>query len=77
MLNKDIYTKNPSERKLANNGVANVNDNFDIAAQEVLKYELETFVCDGQYEKGLEKILQNYIDNILQPEQKAVWVSGF
>jgi hypothetical protein len=77
MLNKEIYTKNPSERKLANNGVANVNDNFDLAAQEVLKYELETFVCDGQYEKGLEYILQNYLDNILQPEQQAVWVSGF
>lgn len=77
MLNKEIYTKNPVERKLANNGVANVNDNFDSAAQEVLKYELETFVCDGQYEKGLEKILENYLNNILQPEQQAVWVSGF
>lgn len=77
MLNKDIYIKDPIKRKLVNLGVANVNDNFDAAAQEVLKYELETFVCDGQYEKGLEDILRNYLDNILQPEQQAVWVSGF
>jgi hypothetical protein len=43
----------------------------------VLRYELETFVCDGQYEKGLSHILETYLKNIDQAQQPAVWVSGF
>ncbi|WP_198244466.1 BREX system P-loop protein BrxC [methane-oxidizing endosymbiont of Gigantopelta aegis] len=43
----------------------------------VLRYELETFVCDGQYQKGMEHILETYLKNIDQAQQPAVWVSGF
>lgn len=57
MLNRDIYQKDPSTRKLVNEGVASVNDEKTNQALDVLRYELETFVCDGQYEKGLEHIL--------------------
>lgn len=73
MLNKDIYQVDPSTRTLINQGVASVNDQN----QEVLRYELETFVCDGQYEKGLAHILETYLKNIEKPQQPAVWVSGF
>lgn len=77
MLNRDIYQKDPSTRKLVNEGVASVNDEKTHQALSVLRYELETFVCDGQYEIGLEHILDVYLKNIEQAEQPAVWVSGF
>src|ERR1019366_17363 len=77
MLNRDIYQKDPSTRKLLNEGVASVNDDKTNQALSVLRYELETFVCDGQYERGLEHILNIYLKNIEQAEQPAVWVSGF
>jgi len=77
LLNRDIYQKDPSTQKLVNEGVANVNDEKTEQALAVLRYELETFVCDGQYEKGLEHILRTYLSNIDQSEQPAVWVSGF
>lgn len=79
MLNRDIYQKDPSTRKLVNEGVASVNDENTNQALSVLRYELETFVCDGQYEKGLEHILDIYLDNIKhdRAEQPGVWVSGF
>ncbi|MDA3895902.1 MAG: BREX system P-loop protein BrxC [Desulfobacteraceae bacterium] len=75
--NRAIYLKDPSTQKLINQGVANVNDDMTTQAQSVLRYELDTFVCDGQYEKGLAHILQTYSSNIDQAEQPGVWVSGF
>jgi len=77
MKNRDIYLKDPSVQKLVNEGVANVNDDVTKEAMAVLRYELETFVCDGQYEKGMELILETYLKNIDQAQQPAVWVSGF
>lgn len=77
MLNRDIYQKDPSKRKLVNEGVAHVNDERTRQAMDVLRYELETFVCDGQYEKGIAHILETFLKNIDQAQQPAVWVSGF
>ena len=77
MTNRDIYQKDPATRKLVNEGVANVNDDTSGQALNVLRYELETFVCDGQYEKGMSHILETYLKNIDQAQQPAVWVSGF
>ena len=77
MKNRDIYLKDPSFQKLVNEGVANVNDDMTSEALAVLRYELETFVCDGQYEKGMEHILETYLKNIDQAHQPAVWISGF
>jgi len=77
MLNRAIYQRDPSTKKLVNEGVANVNDDMSQEALAVLRYELETFVCDGQYEKGTEHVLETYLKNINQAQQPAVWVSGF
>ncbi|MDD2467996.1 MAG: BREX system P-loop protein BrxC [Desulfobulbus sp.] len=77
MNNCDIYQKDPASRKLVNEGVASVNDEQTSQALDVLRYELETFVCNGQYEKGLAHILDTYLKNISQAQQPAVWVSGF
>jgi hypothetical protein len=77
MLNRDIYLRDPSTINLVNEGVANVNDEMTDQALGVLRYELETFVCDGQYEKGLNHILETYLQNISQAQQPSVWISGF
>ncbi|MBF0138566.1 MAG: BREX system P-loop protein BrxC, partial [Magnetococcales bacterium] len=77
MKNRDIYVQDPSQRKLVNEGVATVNDDRSDQALAVLRYELETFVCDGQYEKGLEHILDTFLRNMGQAQQPGVWVSGF
>ena len=61
MNNREVYLKDPSTTKLVNEGVANVNDERTDEALVVLRDELETFVCDGQYEKGLEHILDVYL----------------
>ncbi|HNB90211.1 MAG TPA: BREX system P-loop protein BrxC, partial [Plasticicumulans sp.] len=78
MLNRDIYNKAPQENRLANNGVAEVSEDHSAAAQDILRYELETFVCDGQYGKGLETILDKFLVNLdAGTEQPGVWISGF
>ena len=78
MLNRDIYNKAPKENRLVNNGVAEVSEDHSAAAQDILRYELESFVCDGQYEKGLETILDKFLVNLdAGNEQPGVWISGF
>jgi len=78
MLNKEVYKTPPKERRLENEGVANVNDDASNAQmQAVLRYELSTFVCDGQYEKGMVDILDSYLQNLNKTQQQGVWISGF
>jgi hypothetical protein len=72
MNTKELFLKDPLSWNLANEGVSSNND----ADEKTLRYELETFVCDGEYEKALETILRTYIDHIGQ-EQAGAWVSGF
>ena len=45
--------------------------------RRTLRFELEHFVCEGQYRAGLVRILDAYIGNQGQPEQPAAWISGF
>ena len=78
MQNRDIYNQKPQANRLANNGVAEVSEDHSRASQAVLRYELETFVCSGQYQKGLETILEKYLLNLdAGSEQPGVWISGF
>lgn len=77
MKNREIYHKDPERLNLVNNGVANVNDDTSSPALEVLRYELETFVCDGEYERGMAHILDTYLKNLGRQEQPGVWISGF
>lgn len=78
MLNQDIYAKDPLANQLANNGVAEVKDDSSEQALKTLRYELETFVCDGEYGKGLDKILSTFLTNVDKgAEQPGVWISGF
>lgn len=77
MLNAQIYKHPPQEFKLRNNGVAKVSDGRTEEELRTLRYELETFVCEGQYEAGLRRILQTFLSNGGEAEQPAAWVSGF
>lgn len=77
MINRDIYQTDPSTYKLVNEGVANVNDRDDTQALQVLRYELEHFVCEGQYQETLEHVLETYLSNLNQAQQPGVWISGF
>jgi hypothetical protein len=73
----ELFTTNPKSLELLNNGVAVVKDAVSPEELRTLRFELRTFVCEGEYSKGLEKILRTYIGNLDRPEQPAVWVSGF
>ena len=75
MKTKEIFLKDPLTWKLVNEGVSS-NNTEDL---DTLRYELETFVCDGEYLNGMRRILQGYRDNFTSksPEQKAAWISGF
>ncbi len=44
---------------------------------QTLRYEITSFVCDGQYAQGIETILRNYLTYLEKSEQPGVWVSGF
>lgn len=78
MLNRDIYNQAPKENRLVNNGVAEVSEDHSDAAQAILRYEVETFVCDGQYENGLKTIFEKFLLNLdAGAEQPGVWISGF
>ena len=39
--------------------------------------ELRSFVCEGEYARGLERIFNSFLTNLTQDQQPAVWVSGF
>ena len=64
--NREVYLKDPVENRLLNDGVAEVTDGRSDAEMRTLRYELETFVCDGEYAKGMRRILDTYIRNLDQ-----------
>ena len=77
MKNRDIYQRDPFEIALLNNGVATVTNALTDDERRTLRFELEHFVCEGQYRNGLIRILESYVNHQGQPEQPAAWVSGF
>ena len=78
MTNRDLYFRDPTTLELLNNGVSKVSEiGHDEGQIKTLRFELQTFVCDGEYARGLERILKAYLDGLGKAEQKAVWVSGF
>lgn len=76
-INNEIFTSRPLGFEIPNAGVANVNVPTDAKQWEVLNYELARFVCEGEYEVGLERILASYISHRNDTVQPAIWVSGF
>src|ERR1017187_6898437 len=73
MKTKEVFLKDPLTWRLVNEGVSS-NNTGDL---ETLRFELDTFVCEGEYLNGSRLILQAYRDSFGSPEQKAAWISGF
>ena len=76
-INNDLFIRKPLSFEIPNDGVTNVDRPGDSNQWDVLKYELESFVCEGEYEHGLERILDSYTGHRNRATQPAVWVSGF
>ena len=77
MKNRDVYERDPDAISLLNNGVAAMTDAATDVERRTLRFELEHFVCEGQYRSGLVRILESYLGRQGQPEQPAAWISGF
>src|SRR3954453_22381392 len=77
MINREVYEKDPSQNRLLNQGVAKVTSGHSDPELQTLRYEIGSFVCDGQYAQGMGRILRNYLACLDKSEQPGVWVSGF
>ncbi len=76
-LNKDLFLKDPTTFTIPNDGVTDVEYPQTTEQWNILRYELRTFVCEGQYFEGMRRILETYLAHLSQDKQPAVWVSGF
>ena len=74
---KDTLQRDPASHPLVNQGQARIPDSRDERTQAELRGELETFVCEGQYADGMQKIIRSFLDNIGKTSQRGAWVSGF
>nr|WP_256435434.1 BREX system P-loop protein BrxC [Aeromicrobium sp. CFBP 8757] len=72
-----MFTRPPLGFEIPNDGVTKVDRPDDSKRWKVLEYELTSFVCEGEYEHGLERILSSYVSHRGSTTQPAVWVSGF
>jgi len=76
--NRELYFRDPTTLELLNNGVSKVSEiGHDAGQIKTLRFELQNFVCDGEYARGMERILKAYLSGLGQAEQSAAWVSGF
>jgi hypothetical protein len=78
MNNYELFKRDPRTANLANDGQARlVSEQETDKAMEMLRYELEHFVCEGQYAKGIQRIIDSFLGNLSSNSQRASWVSGF
>jgi len=68
----EVLQRDPATHPLVNNGQARIFDSVS-----ALKGELSTFVCEGQYAEGIQKIIRSFVDNLGKTNQRGAWVSGF
>lgn len=77
LLNHELFTNDPLTATIPNLGVAKVVEPTTDEDWAVLRYELSSFVCDGAYREGLERILSTFLAQLDRGQQPATWVSGF
>ena len=76
-LNREVFLTDPTQSKIPNDGVATVLVPRSQQEWDILRWELQSFVCEGEYERGLARILDSFLKNLREAKQPAVWVSGF
>jgi len=76
---RELFLRDPGDISLPNNGVSKVEElsRKQQKGIDVLRFEMETFVCEGAYERGLTQVMGGFLGALGQPEQKAAWISGF
>lgn len=72
-----VLERDPAAHPLVNRGQARIVDDGDPRAAEELRGELATFVCEGQYADGVQRILRSFLDDLERTNQRGAWVSGF
>ncbi|MCK4547430.1 MAG: BREX system P-loop protein BrxC, partial [Candidatus Eisenbacteria sp.] len=77
MKNRELFQRDPAVSKILNDGVVAVRESETDKEIETLRYELEHFVCEGQYRDGLIRILESFLGSVDSTTQPAAWVSGF
>ena len=77
LKNREVLARDPVGNRIPNGGVAKIGEPATQGEWDVLRYELSSFVCEGEYERGLQTILDTYLGNLGRGDQPAVWVSGF
>ncbi len=76
-LVRDVLERDPTDWTIPNDGVAKVGLPTTREEWNVLRYELRSFVVEGEYEAGLERILASFLAHLDRDSQPAAWVSGF
>lgn len=74
---KDTLLRDPATHPLINQGQARIADRATDREVQELKGELATFVCEGQYADGMQRILSSFLAGQSQTSQRGAWVSGF
>ena len=77
MKNLELFKKDPTLFSIPNDGVTSIQVPHNEQEWQVLEFELRSFVCEGEYQLGLERILSTFFAHLDQPKQPAVWISGF
>src|SRR5438445_9200477 len=73
----EILQRDPAAHGLVNQGQARIADRSGEKELLELRGELSTFVCEGQFADGIQKIIRAFLDNQGRTSQKGAWVSGF
>lgn len=76
-LIRDVLARDITSWEIPNLGVAQVGVPSDDQGWKILRHELESFVADGEYGAGLDRILSTYLSHLGRESQPAAWVSGF
>ena len=74
---REVLYRDPITTSIPNDGVAKVAQPRSEQEWAVLRYELESFVCEGEYRQGLDRITTAFLENFSRLQQQAGWVSGF
>ena len=76
-LIREVLERDPVTWSIPNDGVAKVGLPETTEEWNVLRYELQSFVAEGEYEAGLSRIMTSYLGHLGQESQPAAWTSGF